>query len=91
MISGTIIGTLWGARQVDALKGRKLVIVSETRGGEPTGRVVVAIDTIEAALGSHVLVTFGSGARNAVDAKGGLSTCADAAVTLIVDGEARCS
>lgn len=87
MIRGRIIGTVWGARQVPALGGRKLALVAEHVAGERTGRVVVAIDTLDAELGREVVVSFGSGARNAVDPGAGRACLADAAVTQVVEGD----
>ena len=86
MIRGKVIGTVWGARKVPPLTARRLVLVSELEGGEPTGRVVVAIDPLNAESGREVVVSFGSAARLALDAKGGRGVFADAAVTHIVEG-----
>ncbi len=80
MIVGTLIGTVWGARQVEALRGRKLALIREEQDGRPTGRVVVAIDTLDAEAGRTVVVAFGSGARAAVDPAAGRRCLADAAV-----------
>ena len=80
------MGTLWGTRKVPQLEGRKLALVAELDGDTPTGRVVVAIDLLDAEAGREVVVAFGSGARRAVDAAGGRSVLADAAVVQIVEG-----
>ncbi len=87
MIVGTLIGTVWGARKVEALQGRKLALVAEERAGRPTGRVVVAIDTLDAEAGRTVVVAFGSGARAAVDRTAGRRCLADAAVVQVVEGD----
>jgi microcompartment protein CcmK/EutM len=88
MIRGTIIGRVWGVRQVDALVGRKLVLVAarNTEGGV-TGRVVVAIDTLDANGGDDVTVAFGSGARNVLRAgPDNRDLLCDAAVAALVEG-----
>lgn len=91
MIRARIIGTLWGARRVPSLEGRRLVLAAELQRGEPTGRVVVAIDALAAEVGREVVVAFGSGARIAVDAAAGRRVMADAAVTQVVEGSSGCS
>jgi microcompartment protein CcmK/EutM len=88
VIRGTIVGTVWATRQARGLAGRKLVLVAERdAGAAASGRVVVAIDTLDAEAGQDVTVTFGSGARNAVG--GGVddrTLLCDAAVAAIVEG-----
>jgi microcompartment protein CcmK/EutM len=87
MMRGRVVGTIWGTRKVAGLEGRKLALVSELCDGRATGRVVVAIDLLDADAGSNVVVAFGSAARAAVDASGGRATLADAAVVQIVEGD----
>jgi len=86
MIRGKVIGTVWGTRKVDDLTGKKLVIVAEQEHGRETGRLVVAIDTLDCEPSSSVVVSFGSGARQAVDRQRGRAVCADAAITQRIDG-----
>ena len=86
MIHARVLGSVWGARQVSALDGRKLAVVAELSGGEPSGRVIVAIDMLDAEVGREVVVSFGSGARQAVDPSAGRVTVVDAAITQIVEG-----
>ena len=51
MMRGTVLGQVWATRQSPGLGGRKLVLVAaRDADGQPTGRVVVAVDTLEAAL-----------------------------------------
>jgi microcompartment protein CcmK/EutM len=98
VIRGQIIGEVWATRKAPGLTGRKLVLVAAQGAGRSTGRVVVAIDTLDARAGDEVLVSFGSGARNVLwtagepgsgpDHRGVL---ADAAVSLIIDGAEPCS
>jgi microcompartment protein CcmK/EutM len=88
MIRGTIIGQVWGARHVAGLDGRKLVLVAaRDGGGAPTGRVVVAIDTLDARGGDDVTVAFGSGARNVLRAgPDNRDLLCDAAIAALVEG-----
>ncbi len=86
MMHGRVMGTVWGARKVPALEGRKLALVAELSAGQPSGRVIVAIDGLDAEVGREVVVSFGSGARRSVDASAGRAALADAAVTQIVEG-----
>ena len=85
MHRGRILGELWGARRVAGLDGRKLVLVSDG----VADRVVVAVDTLDARAGQQVLVAFGSGARNVLrPGPDNRDLVCDAAVALLVDGEA---
>ena len=92
MIRGTIIGQVWGARRAAGLDGRKLVLVAaRDAANAPTGRVVVAIDTLGADAGQDVTVAFGSGARNVVAPVGdgrpdNRGLLCDAAVAALVEG-----
>ena len=88
MIRGTIIGTVWGARHVPGLDGRKLVLVAACDAARaPTGRIVVAIDTLDARGGDDVTVAFGSGARNVLRAgPDNRDLVCDAAVAALVEG-----
>jgi microcompartment protein CcmK/EutM len=88
VIRGTIIGTVWATRQAPGLAGRKLVLVAaRDADGQASGRVVVAIDALDASAGDDVTVAFGSGARNALHAgPDNRDLLCDAAVTAIVEG-----
>ncbi|HTA21018.1 MAG TPA: EutN/CcmL family microcompartment protein [Polyangia bacterium] len=90
MIRGTIIGNVWATRQAPGLAGRKLVLVAaRDADGRASGRVVVAVDTLDAGAGDDVTVAFGSGARNVVAAAAGPDNrdlLCDAAVAAIVEG-----
>ena len=90
MIRGTIIGTVWATRQAAGLAGRKLVLVAaRDADGRASGRVVVAVDTLDAGAGDDVTVAFGSGARNVVAVAPGPNNrdlLCDAAVAAIVEG-----
>ncbi len=85
MIAGTVIGEVWATRKAEGLSGRRLVIVA-VRGED---RAIVAVDTLEARRGQEVLVALGSGARNVLSpGPGNRALLCDAAVALLVDGEA---
>ncbi|MDB4982545.1 MAG: Ethanolamine utilization protein EutN/carboxysome [Myxococcales bacterium] len=88
MIRGTIIGTVWATRQARGLAGHKLVLVAERDAdARANGRLVVAIDTLEAAAGQDVTVAFGSGARNVLKAgPDNRDVLCDAAVAALVEG-----
>jgi len=88
MIRGKIIGQVWGARQVPGLEGRKLVLVAAQDAAQaPTGRLVVAIDTLGLRSGEDVTVAFGSGARNVLrTGPDNRDLCCDAAIAALVEG-----
>ncbi|HEX3698639.1 MAG TPA: EutN/CcmL family microcompartment protein [Polyangia bacterium] len=88
MIRGTVLGHVWATRRASGLDGRKLVLVAaRDADGQPTGRVVVAIDTLEAGDGDDVTVAFGSGARNVLrPGPENRELLCDAAVATIVEG-----
>jgi microcompartment protein CcmK/EutM len=90
VIRGTIIGNVWATRQAAGLAGRKLVLVAERdAAGKASGRVVVAIDTLDARSGQDVTVAFGSGARNVLrPGPENRDLLCDAAVAAIVEGAA---
>ena len=86
MIRGRVVGTVWGTRKSEGLSARKLALVAETQDGEPTGRIVVAVDMLDADVHSDVVVAFGSGARNALS-PGDRTILCDAAITHRVEGD----
>jgi ethanolamine utilization protein EutN len=88
MIRGTVLGQVWATRRAAGLDGRKLLLVAARDAeGQPTGRVVVAIDTLEAGTGDDVTVSFGSGARNVLRAgPDNRDLLCDAALATIVEG-----
>jgi microcompartment protein CcmK/EutM len=89
MIRGAVIGEVWATRHAPGLDGRKLLLVAaRDASGATSGRVLVALDTLGARVGQEVTVSVGSGAR-AVLAAGpdNRGVLADAAVSMLVDGE----
>jgi len=88
MIRGPVIGEVWTTRKAPGLSGCKLVLVAVRADSHLTGRVVVAIDTLDARAGEEVTVSFGSGARNVIaPGPNNREVLADAAVSVIIDGE----
>ena len=88
MIRGTVIGQVWATRKARGLDGQKLVLeAARDADGQPTGRLVVAIDVLDARAGEDVTVAFGSGARNVLrPGPGNRDLLCDAAVAAIVEG-----
>jgi ethanolamine utilization protein EutN len=83
MLLAKIVGTVVATRKDPRLVSSKLLVV---RPVDPSGMVdggyLVAIDTVDAGVGEHVLVVSGSSARMAA----GLKDCpVDAAIIGIVD------
>jgi microcompartment protein CcmK/EutM len=62
------------------------VLAAVTKDGRHTGRVVVAIDTLDVEAGAEVVVAFGSAARFAVASPAGQPVLADAAIIQRVEG-----
>lgn len=89
MVRGRVIGHVWATKRAPRLAGRKLLLVAEqiVVDGQvrDTGRVVVAVDELDAGVGDPVVVAFGSGARNAVS-PGDRDVLVDAAVVQVIDG-----
>jgi ethanolamine utilization protein EutN len=88
MIHGTVVGQVWATRKAGGLDGQKLLLVAaRDADGRPSGRLVVAVDVLDARAGEEVTVAFGSGARNVLrpDAPNRDLLC-DAAVATIVEG-----
>jgi len=88
VIRGTVLGQVWATRRAQGLDGRKLLLVAaRDADGAATGRVVVAIDTLDARTGEDVTVSFGSGARNVLrPGPDNRDLLCDAAVAAIVEG-----
>ena len=93
MIRGTVIGEVWATKKVPFLEAQrwklKLVAVDGATGHGQSGRVVVAVDTLDASVGQAVMVSFGSGARNVLrpgSAENRDLPC-DCAISQVIDGE----
>jgi len=90
MILGRVVGEVWATKKNPRFQDRKILLVAVLgRNGErhdPTGEVVVALDTIGARYGNVVTVTWGSGARAVFQKPDNRWILADAAISRIVDG-----
>ena len=89
MFIGKVTGTIVSTQKIDAVVGRKLLLVQalnvkgEPRGElEPRSLTAVAVDTVGAGEGELVLVTQGSSARLTEATK---SLPVDAVVVGIID------
>jgi microcompartment protein CcmK/EutM len=69
MILGRVIGTVVSTIKLDIYKGYKLLIVRPVDPeGKPSGKTVLAIDTVQAGTGDTVLVIDeGNSARVIID------------------------
>jgi microcompartment protein CcmK/EutM len=69
MILGRVIGTVVSTIKLDIYKGYKLLIVRPVDPeGNPTGKTMLAIDTVQAGTGDTVLVIDeGNSARVIID------------------------
>jgi ethanolamine utilization protein EutN len=90
MIRGRVIGEIWATQKCPSLSGRKLLMVAPYEADESNAhclgnRVVVALDLLNSSVGEDVMVSFGSGARNALSPGDNRRVLADAAVSKIVD------
>lgn len=88
MIRGTVVGHVWASRQARGLDGQRLLLVAARDADDrETGRLVVAIDTLDARGGDDVTVAFGSGARNVLrPGPDNRELLCDAAIAAIVEG-----
>ncbi len=83
MMRGRVIGEVWASRKVAPLGGQKLLLVAGDGG-----RLVVAADVLDARRGDHVLVSWGSGARNVLSpGSDNRDELCDAAISLVIEGE----
>jgi microcompartment protein CcmK/EutM len=83
MTRGTVIGPVWATRQVEALQGKKLVLVACA----DSERLLVCLDALDVGPGDQVLVSFGSGARNVIEpGPNNRHLVCDAAISQIIDG-----
>ncbi len=84
MIQGRVIGEVWATKKLAHLKNQKLVLVAQRGENGFSGRVIVAMDRLDAKNGDEVVVSFGSGARN-VFVPGSRTILVDAAISQIID------
>lgn len=81
MIIGQVVGTVVATRKSEALVGQKLLVLKPLYSPGDEG-FLVAVDTVGAGVGETVLVTVGSGAREAMIKD---NAPIDAAIVGIVD------
>lgn len=80
---GRVIGTVVATRKVEPLRGQKLLVVQPLDPhGEPSGRPLVALDTVRVGRGDLVYFVKGREAAHTVPDK---FNPADAAIMGIVD------
>lgn len=83
MVIAKVVGAAVATIKDETLIGTKLLIVRETNiQGEPTGKPLVAIDTVNAGTGDLVLIAGGSSARQTEITK---NRPVDAVIMAIVD------
>jgi microcompartment protein CcmK/EutM len=88
MIRGTVIGQVWATRKAPGLDKQTLLLVAARDAeGQPTGRLIVASDVLDARVGDDVTVALGSGARNVLKpGPDNRDLLCDAAIAAIVEG-----
>jgi ethanolamine utilization protein EutN len=64
MVIGEVVGRLWASRQAATLAGRKMLLVRPLGARGAGGRLVVALDALDAGPGERVLVARGSRVRD---------------------------
>ncbi len=71
MVLGEVVGTVVSTKKDEKLEGLRFMIVKHIDlKGEPTGSMVVAVDTVGAGPGEIVLVSAGSSARQTTMTEG---------------------
>ena len=87
MFLGRVVGQVWATREVDDLRGKRLLVVEAvddlSKQGAPKVTPVIAVDPVGADVGEHVMVAFGKAARVACGGDGDLAY--EAAIVGIVD------
>ena len=83
MVIAKVVGSAVATIKDETLTGTKLLIVREASlKGEPTGKPLVAIDTVNAGTGDLVLIAGGSSARQTTLTK---NRPVDAVIMAVVD------
>jgi ethanolamine utilization protein EutN len=80
MLIAKVLGNLWATKKDERLNGYKLLAVQIK--GSPSGKTLVAVDTIGAGIGEDVLIVQGSMTRNILKDS---NTPIDAAIVGIID------
>lgn len=83
MLIAKVVGSAVATIKDEKLQGTKLLVVREANvAGEPTGKPLVAIDTVDAGTGDLVLIAGGSSARQTTITK---DRPVDAVIMAILD------
>ena len=73
MIIGRVTGTVVADTKIDALTGRKLLLVTpENPDGSRNGDTVIAVDTVQAGIGDLVFIIDEGGSANIAMGSSGL-------------------
>jgi len=87
MFLGRVVGQVWATKEVDDLRGKRLLVIEAVddlnEQGAPKVTPVIAVDPLGADIGEHVIVAFGKAARVACGGDGDLAF--EAAIVGIVD------
>ena len=65
MVMGKVVGHIVSTKKQETLVGYKILEVRLIENQRETDKYLVAVDTVGAGIGEIVLITTGSGARNA--------------------------
>lgn len=80
---GRVVGTVVATRKSESLVGSKLLITQPIDiDSKPSGKPLIAVDTVGAGIGEIVIFATGTASRNAAEKK---SSAIDAAIVGIVD------
>lgn len=83
MYTGVIIGTVVATRKDERLVGNKLLVTQPMNiDQKPIGEPLIAVDTVGAGIGEHVIYTKGTAARYAARK---MDAPIDAAIIGIID------
>lgn len=83
MLIAKVVGSAVATIKDEKLHGTKLLVVREADiRGEPTGKALVAVDTVNAGVGDLVLIASGSSARQTTITK---DRPADTVIMAILD------
>ena len=78
MVLAQVIGKIWATKKTESLSSCKMLTVQD----EQSGKVMIAIDTLDAGKGDRVIITRGSSAmKNEIN----YNLPVDATVIAIVD------
>jgi microcompartment protein CcmK/EutM len=70
MLIAKVVGTAVATVKSENLTGAKLLVVREANAkGEPIGKPLIAVDSVDAGVNDLVLIASGSSARQTVETK----------------------